>query len=66
MITANLHITEGPVSREVRVRAASLARAMQIAGGSRPGVSVEPTGAFRLISIPATDAAPAGDSRRAA
>lgn len=49
MITVNLHITEGPVSRHVRVRAASLKRAMRIAGNGRPGVRVELAGPLRLI-----------------
>lgn len=62
MVTVNLHVTEGPVSRDVRVRARSLAGAMRIAGRGKPGVKVElrgplapttiTTGGQRAVSIP--------------
>lgn len=51
MITANIHITEGPVSRDVRVRASSLARAMKLAGRGRPGVKVELRGPLAPATI---------------
>ena len=54
MITVNLHIIEGSVSRHVRVRAASVGRAFRLAGSTRPGVSVELVGPLRLI--PGADA----------
>ena len=51
MITVNLHISEGPVSRDVRVRASSLAGAMRIAGRGKPGVKVELRGPLAPATI---------------
>lgn len=51
MITAILAVSDGPVSRTVRIRAASLARARRLAGEGREGVSV------RLIGPASADIA---------
>lgn len=51
MLTVNLHITEGPVSRDVRVRASSLASALRLAGRGRPGVKVELRGPLVPASV---------------
>lgn len=51
MITVNLHITVGPVSRDVRIRAKSLAGAMRIAGRGKPGVKVELRGPLAPATI---------------
>lgn len=53
MITVNLHISEGLVSRYAKIRAGSLKRAIQIAGSGRPGVKVEIAGPLRLVYGPA-------------
>ena len=53
MITVNLHISEGPVSRDVRVRASSLAGAMRIAGRGKPGVKVQLRGPLSPATITA-------------
>lgn len=66
MITVNLHISEGPVSRHVRVRAASLKRAMRIAGNGKPGVKVALAGPVRLVRAPSMDLVPLVAASRAA
>lgn len=43
MITARLSVSDGPITCEISVRAASLARARHIAGEGSPGVSVSLT-----------------------
>ena len=53
MLTVNLHITEGPVSRDVRVRASSLAAAMNLAGRGKPGVKVELRGPLAPATVTA-------------
>lgn len=58
MISARLSVKEGPVTREIGVRAASLARARRIAGEGRPGVSVELAGPVRPAA-PETRTTPA-------
>jgi hypothetical protein len=50
MITARMFVSEGPVTRNVKVRAASLARARRIAGEGRPGISVELIGPVRPVA----------------
>jgi hypothetical protein len=41
MITVSVKIREGAVSRQVRITAESIRRALEVAGEGRPGVSVE-------------------------
>lgn len=53
MIDASLSVSEGPVTRTVRVRAASLARAMEIAGRGKPGVCVRLSGPVAPITMAA-------------
>jgi hypothetical protein len=53
-IAAPLSVTEGSVTRDVSVRASSLARARRIAGEGEPGVSVTLTGPL----TPAPEALP--------
>ena len=55
MLTVNLHITEGPVSRDVRVRASSLASALRLAGRGRPGVKVELRGPLVPVTVHAAN-----------
>jgi hypothetical protein len=66
MITAKLRVTEGPVSRDLRVRAASLGRAMLLAGGGKHSVSVEVIGPLAPIHLAATQARRATIPARAA
>jgi hypothetical protein len=41
MITVSVKIREGAVSRQVRITAESIRRALEVAGEGKPGVSVE-------------------------
>lgn len=51
MVALSMSVTEGPVTRRIRVRAATLKRAMQLAGYGKENTTVRVTSAAPALKI---------------